>query len=597
MLERMFPSDPDRGAALDRDPVKDRAKRAALRRWRRSQESYARQYAHRMECLADLATAFRDEPDREVILEAAGTARMGQMSTTTQLECARRLRENFPLALRLLKQGVMFVRTAEIFLQVTKNASDDVQHEVGRRLIPEVAEWDAADVSRRVSAMLVEVESELEEQKQRERHERAKANRGMWVLPLQDGMARIGAEVDQVSAAHFAVSFDELDRAQAALDRRDGVVRNAGQRRADLMAELPARVLALTAAIQQGRTEALLTEVTARNAAASGGLVREGSEPQPALRAWDLDLAELQVQLLRVPVAASVTLNAHVPVTTLLELDQRAMQLDVRGAHYLPAFHARALLPTSALRRVLVDHVTGMPIAVEPVVHPPPEAPLELDDLRHSCRCSPSRQASTRRTAADRAERTRVRAVLKQRRRLFAMCTAYVALDEAEPQHDPSAGLRALVHLRDLSCRGVGCTRHARSCDLDHRRDWAKGGQTAIWNLDAESPRCHHSKDGGWVPTRDESTGVMTWTSALGNVYERRPAWDPPPPIRDDARISREIAPPAAPASRDREEEPDRPVRRDPSHVSDRTDPLSYPAADAASHPQQAWGDDGPPPF
>jgi hypothetical protein len=92
MIERMFPSDPDRGAALDRDPVKDRAKRAALRRWRRSQESYARQYAHRMECLADLATAFRDEPDREVNLEDAGTARMGQMSTTTQLECARRLR-------------------------------------------------------------------------------------------------------------------------------------------------------------------------------------------------------------------------------------------------------------------------------------------------------------------------------------------------------------------------------------------------------------------------------------------------------------------------------------------------------------------------
>ena len=92
ILKCMFPSDPNRLAALDRDPGKDRMKREALRKWRGSQEAFARQYAHRMECLADLATAFRDDPERYLILEAAGTARMGQASTTTQIETARRLR-------------------------------------------------------------------------------------------------------------------------------------------------------------------------------------------------------------------------------------------------------------------------------------------------------------------------------------------------------------------------------------------------------------------------------------------------------------------------------------------------------------------------
>jgi hypothetical protein len=594
----MFPSDPDRLAGLDRDPGKDRAKREALRRWKRSQEAFARQYAHRMESLADLATAFRDDPEREVILEAAGTARMGQVAVATQLESARRLRENFPHALVLLKRGRMFVRTIEIVLQVTKNASDAVQHEVGRRVLPEIAEWDAADVSRRVAAVLPEVESQLEETAQRDRHERAKSNRGMWVLPLQDGMARIGAEVDHVAAARFAAGFDELDRAQAALDRRDGVARCAGQRRADLMAELPARLLALTAALQQGRTEALLTEVAARNTLAVAAHAGDPSEPRPASRAWDLDLAELLVQLLRVPVEASVTLNAHVPVTTLLELDQRAMRLDVRGAHYLPAFHARALLPTAALRRVLVDHLTGIPIAVEPVVHAPPVRPIEVVAASHTCGCERGAVERTGRkqlTAAQRAVREHERAVRTQRRRLFAMCTAYVALEEAESNHDPSAALRALVRLRDQSCRGVGCTRHARGCDLDHRQDWAKGGLTAAWNLDAESPRCHHSKDGGWVPEKDESTGVMTWTSALGSVYGRRPAWDPPPAIGDDARIPHAITQPSVPASRAREEDPDRLLWREPLDGSHQA--ALAPDAPPCPVPRSTWGDDGPPPF
>ena len=174
------------------------------------------------------------------------------------------------------------------------------------------------------------------------------------------------------------------------------------------------------------------------------------------------------------------------------------------------------------------------------------------------------------------------------------MCSLYVAVDQAETQHDPSPALRELIQLRDQSCRGIGCSRHARSCDLDHRQDWAKGGPTAAWNLDTQSPRCHHSKDGGWTPDRDQTTGVMTWTSTLGNSYTRQPAWDPPPAIRDDAQIPRQITPPTPPAVRDREEDPDRPLLREP--VAENALPKPEPTPREAGPSRRSW-DDGPPPF
>lgn len=47
-----------------------------------------------MAARADVGTAFGQDPPRAAILETAGTARMGQVSAATQLETARRLREN-----------------------------------------------------------------------------------------------------------------------------------------------------------------------------------------------------------------------------------------------------------------------------------------------------------------------------------------------------------------------------------------------------------------------------------------------------------------------------------------------------------------------
>jgi hypothetical protein len=633
----MSSSASDRPAPSRRDPAKDRRKRDVLHRWKRSQQAYAKQYAHRMECLADVAEAFGDEPDRELILHAAGTARMGQGSTQTQVEISRRLRQNFPRALVLLKRGTMFVRTVEILLQVTKNASDAVQHEVGCRLIDEIAELDAADVSRRVAAVLPEVESELEEQAQRDRHERAKANRGMWVLPVQDGMARIGVETDQLSAALFAAAFGELDRAQAELDRRDGVSRPAGQRQADLFAELPARYLALCEAIQSGCTDDLIAEAAARNQAAAAarglsalgvkGPVQDflplGLPPVGPPKAWQLHLTELQVQLLRVPVKSDVLLNAHVPVTTLLELDNRAMRLDGAGNSYLPAFHARTLLPTAALRRVLVDHLTGIPVAVDPQVWAAPVQDVEIppyrglypvacphDDCGESHELAvttggPPPRARSGVTSTRRRQRNVDRAAREQRRRLFDMARIYVAVDESERRHDPSASLRAFVQLRDQTSRGVGCTRPAGSCDLDHRDDFAKGGQTAAWNLDAQGRRAHHGKDGGWVPQRDEGTGVMTWTSPLGFVYKRYPAWDRPPVIPPDATIPPVDGQGAPKPARDRVEDPDRPLWRDPRHesrprrgaseVPPRAEPDDAPRVQPRTRSWQP--DEGPPPF
>ncbi|WP_158548482.1 HNH endonuclease signature motif containing protein [Blastococcus sp. TF02A-26] len=45
-------------------------------------------------------------------------------------------------------------------------------------------------------------------------------------------------------------------------------------------------------------------------------------------------------------------------------------------------------------------------------------------------------------------------------------------------EHDPPAALDRFVRLRDRRCRFPGCRARARTCDLDHRREWPHGPTT-----------------------------------------------------------------------------------------------------------------------
>jgi hypothetical protein len=115
-------------------------------------------------------------------------------------------------------------------------------------------------------------------------------------------------------------------------------------------------------------------------------------------------------------------------------------------------------------------------------------------------------------------------------------------IDYGRRTYRPPQDLIDHVTARDQTCRGPGCLRDSRTCDLDHVRDWAFGGVTSAGNLAPECRRHHHLKhDCGWTVQR-QPDGTYRWVSPSGQSVDKppdqlpedttlqaRPDDDPPP--------------------------------------------------------------------
>jgi hypothetical protein len=195
-----------------------------------------------------------------------------------------------------------------------------------------------------------------------------------------------------------------------------------------------------------------------------------------------------------------------------------------------------------------------------------------------------------------------------------------MVLDQrAEPQHDPSRGLRLLTQVRDMACDGPGCPRAAAQCDLDHEQDYALGGVTAPWNLRHRSPRCHHRKHSDWTVSHDHLTGTSTWTSPAGSSYERLGFWPAPAPLPADAVLPPPRLEPPLTLAKHSHNDAEIPLWHEPlppgsrhgrvTELKDVRDPDAKPGplarriaafsahlAAAGTASDGSW-DDGPPPF
>jgi hypothetical protein len=84
------------------------------------------------------------------------------------------------------------------------------------------------------------------------------------------------------------------------------------------------------------------------------------------------------------------------------------------------------------------------------------------------------------------------------------------------------------VTARDRTCRAPGCRVPAAHADIDHTRDYAQGGPTAVENMAVLCRHDHRMKhEGGWR-VRQVGSGGLSWTSPLGHTYVTAP--EPVPP-------------------------------------------------------------------
>jgi hypothetical protein len=90
----------------------------------------------------------------------------------------------------------------------------------------------------------------------------------------------------------------------------------------------------------------------------------------------------------------------------------------------------------------------------------------------------------------------------------------------------PTVTQRRYLEARYRSCVFPGCRMPALESDIDHTRDFAKGGATDVSNLGPLCRHHHRLKHGGEWRVEQPEPGVFHWTSRLGHVYIVGP--DPP---------------------------------------------------------------------
>src|SRR5690606_5069952 len=89
-------------------------------------------------------------------------------------------------------------------------------------------------------------------------------------------------------------------------------------------------------------------------------------------------------------------------------------------------------------------------------------------------------------------------------------------------RYTPDEQMRTVVAAVDRMCRGPGCTKPARSCDLDHVQEYPHGA-TRITNLAPVDRRHHGMKTNRWWSALMDADRTLTWTTLLGRVYMTGP--------------------------------------------------------------------------
>ncbi|OZM74109.1 HNH endonuclease [Amycolatopsis antarctica] len=105
-------------------------------------------------------------------------------------------------------------------------------------------------------------------------------------------------------------------------------------------------------------------------------------------------------------------------------------------------------------------------------------------------------------------------------------------LDVGRTRYRPPVALAEWVKVRDRECRMPGCHRPSHASDIDHTRDWARGGSTSADNLTGLCRRHHRLKDlPGWHLATDDA-GTLHIRTPTGQHHHSRPEpLHPAPPF------------------------------------------------------------------
>ena len=422
----------------------------------------------------------RDDPAAPFLaLDVAISCQVAQVTATVRIRRSRHLVEDLPGTLAGLRSRELTVGQGLAVMDETDGLSPELCAAVEREVLGRIVGLTSGDTRREVKRAVVHLDALATEVRRREQQRQ----RRVWTSPRPDGRGFVGAEQAAEQAGAFFRALGQL--ATATFDPADD--RTLDQQRADVFSHLPEFALEH---LEPGGTPTWHEFLKDRGVT---GLQAPVASPSGVSRRRRRRARRIQAVVL-------------VPVETALNLSDNPA--DLVGYGPISGAHARELLATADLRKACTDRWSGRIVALErprsaPDDNSPPRSRAERPPPRH---LAPDVELDL--------------ALLRM------VLTPSRLQDEAEPQHDPSAALSALIQVRDTRCTGPGCATPSVNCDLEHAVPYPNG-ETSANNVGPVSRRCHNAKTcGGWILT-PHPDGSVTWTSPLGRVWTSPPRHRP----------------------------------------------------------------------
>ncbi len=472
---------------LTRPPLADRE--VLLDAWVAKRAEIARLEAEAADLLATRATLFdqdvaahpvhRDMARRSMISEYAAAGRIGSGSAENAFAEAEALTMYFPGLHEALRQGTISGQHVRAIIAAADPVRDAVRN---LRIEPDafamyergciaVAEQDSPTRTRSAARQLAAV---IAGETLRERHRRAVDERCVTVRPLDEGMALLTAVLPEVYAIAIKDRLGRLAKQIARTSRAtaegSGTAAEEGQ---GATAEEPSRSVApaIPASLLPGgprlHTDGLI--VAGDTYAIDPGAASPHDTPEAA---------------------SDGRTRTQIEADALTDLLLAADPSEILGTG-LGSIHATVQVTVAATTLAGEDDRLA-----ELDGHGPADPDMVRELAGHATGWN----------------------------RLFLDAEGMVTRVD---RYTPTDAMKRFLRARDQRCRFPGCHTPARSCEIDHNHDYAKGGCTEITNL-ADFCRRHHPlkhpdlDDGLRWTAHQLPDGTVRWASPLGRTYDDR---------------------------------------------------------------------------
>ncbi|WP_426320314.1 DUF222 domain-containing protein [Microbacterium sp. E-13] len=446
-----------------------------------------------------------DLPLREVAAELGAAMRLSDRTVQARMSAASTLREGFEATFAALSQGRIDLGHATAIVDAGAVIGDLLMREQYERIVLEAARFETPHRLRAIARVVAaRIDPELAEELRR----RAAGARRIRVIDLEDGMARLLAELPAVLAHAIYDRLTRMAEAERDAERAAEVTAAAQMTAAEITA---ADAIAATTSATGGadaKPAAALTSATdtadaelaaaATDTAVTADTADTAAEPPDDAEPSPADAPDAVTDL------PADLAQCRPPVTTGPHNDERSLD-ELRADLFAdliltgtPAGHGQE----GALAAIRAEVQITIPVLTAAGKGDEPALLAGYGPIDRETACVLAAGA----TGWDRV-----------------MYHPHSGLPLAVDRYRPNAALRRFLRARDQRCRFPGCPRRPSRSDIDHTIDRAIGGHTADDNLAHLCRRHHTLKHATAWRVRQLGGGALEWISPTQRRYVDKP--------------------------------------------------------------------------